>query len=137
MEIFAVIDTNVIVSAMLSKNSDSSVIKVLNAVLSQKIVPMYNSEILSEYREVLARKKFKLPQRLVSSVINQIEEQGISSERVCSNESFPDSDDRVFCEVALSKDDAYLVTGNARHFPKTRIVVSPSEMLDILENSNK
>ena len=137
MEIFAVIDTNVIVSAMLSKNSDSSVIKVLNAVLSKRIVPMYNLEILSEYREVLARKKFRLPPLLVSSVIDQIEKQGISSERVCSNESFPDTDDRVFYEVALSKDDAYLVTGNARHFPKTRIVVSPSEMLDILENSHR
>ena len=137
MEIFAVIDTNVIVSAMLSKKSDSSVIKVLNAVLSKRIVPMYNPEILSEYREVLARKKFRLPPLLVSSVIDQIEKQGISSERVCSNESFPDTDDRVFYEVALSKDDAYLVTGNARHFPKTRIVVSPSEMLDILENSHR
>ena len=137
MEIFAVIDTNVIVSAMLSKKSDSSVIKVLNAVLSKKIVPMYNSEILSEYREVLARKKFRLPPLLVSSVIDQIEKQGVSSERICSNEYFPDSDDRVFYEVALSKDDAYLVTGNARHFPKTRVVVSPSEMLDILENSHR
>lgn len=131
MEIFAVIDTNVIVSAMLSKNSDSSVIKVLNAVLSKRIVPMYNSEILSEYREVLARKKFRLPPLLVSSVIDQIEKQGVSSERICSNEYFPDSDDRVFYEVALSKDDAYLVT------PKTRVVVSPSEMLDVLENSGK
>ncbi len=137
MEIFAVIDTNVIVSAMLSKNSDSSVIKVLNAVLSKRIVPMYNPEILSEYREVLARKKFRLPPLLVSSVIDQIEKQGVSSERICSNEYFPDSDDRVFYEVALSKDDAYLVTGNARHFPKTRVVVSPSEMLDILENSHR
>ena len=137
MEIFAVIDTNVIVSAMLSKKSDSSVIKVLNAVLSKRIVPMYNLEILSEYREVLARKKFRLPPLLVSSVIDQIEKQGVSSERICSNEYFPDSDDRVFYEVALSKDDAYLVTGNARHFPKTRVFVSPSEMLDILENSHR
>ncbi len=52
-------------------------------------------------------------------------------------DTFPDTDDRVFYEVALSKDDAYLVTGNARHFPKTRIVVSPSEMLEILENSHR
>jgi len=37
---------------------------------------------------------------------------GISSERVHSDEVFPDQDDVVFYEVALSKEDAYLVTGN-------------------------
>ena len=44
----------------------------------------------------------------------------------------PDEDDRVFYEVALSKEDAYHVTGNSKHFPVTPIVVTPAEMLDIL-----
>jgi len=44
----------------------------------------------------------------------------------------PDEDDRVFYEVTLSKDDANLVTGNLKHFPKTPIVVTPAEMLEIL-----
>ena len=38
-----------------------------------------------------------------------------------SSETFPDPDDRVFYEVALSHDDSYVVTGNLRHFPKTPI----------------
>ena len=38
----------------------------------------------------------------------------------------------VFYEVALSKEDAYLVTGNIKHFPKTPIVVTPAEMIEIL-----
>ena len=41
-------------------------------------------------------------------------------------------DDAVFYEVALSKEDAYLVTGNTKHFPKSPIVVTPAEMLDII-----
>ena len=33
----------------------------------------------------------------------------------------------------VSKDDAYLVTGNTKHFPNKSIVVTPAEMLDILQ----
>jgi hypothetical protein len=43
----------------------------------------------------------------------------------------------VFYEVALSKDDAYLVTGNTKHFPKKPIVVTPAQMLEILRTENK
>ena len=51
---------------------------------------------------------------------------------VTSSENYPDPKDVVFYEVALSKDDAYLVTGNKKHFPQTPIVVTPAEMLEIL-----
>lgn len=54
--------------------------------------------------------------------------------KVPSGESFPDSDDAVFYEVALSKEDAFLVTGNIKHFPKKPIVVTPAEMLEILNS---
>ena len=57
---------------------------------------------------------------------------GISSERVKSDEGLPDKDDVVFYEVALSKEDAHLVTGNIKQFPKTPIVVTPAEMIEIL-----
>jgi hypothetical protein len=33
----------------------------------------------------------------------------------------------------MSKEDAYLVTGNIKHFPKKPIVVTPAEMLEILQ----
>ncbi len=52
-----------------------------------------------------------------------------------SGELFPDPDDRVFYEVALSKDGSYVVTGNQRHFPKTPIVVSPTEMMKIIREN--
>jgi hypothetical protein len=42
--------------------------------------------------------------------------------------------DVVFYEVALSKEDAYLVTGNNKHFPQSPIVVTPAEMIKILES---
>ena len=45
----------------------------------------------------------------------------------------PDEDDRVFYEVALSEEDSFLVTGNLKHFPHTRKVVTAAQMMEILE----
>ena len=69
---------------------------------------------------------------MVNKYLKSICKLGISSERVKSDEVFPDKDDVVFYEVALSKEDAYLITGNIKHFPKTPIVVTPAEMIEIL-----
>ena len=49
MKYYAVIDTNVIVSALLSKHEDSATVNVLKAVLTGKIIPLYHEEMLAEY----------------------------------------------------------------------------------------
>lgn len=72
MKVCAVLDTNILVSALLTKRSDSAVALALEALLSGDV---------------------------------------------------------VFYEVALSKEDSFLVTGNTKHFPKTPIVVTPLEFL--------
>lgn len=131
--IFAVIDTNVIVSALLSSEGNSNPIVVLRETLRGRITPLYNEEILDEYREVLSRDKFNLQKQNVDTVINHIKRSGLKLERTKAlNEVFPDPKDVVFYEVTLSKDDAYLVTGNIKHFPKKPFVVTPAEMVAIL-----
>ena len=122
----AVIDTNVIVSALLTRNRDAATARVLDAVISRmRITPLYNDEIIAEYNDVLKREKFGLPEELIDGIVKFIVERGLDSERINSNEHFPDPKDLVFYEVALSNDDAYLVTGNIKHFPRTPIVVTP------------
>lgn len=59
-------------------------------------------------------------------------EAGIESGRVTSSDGVIDPKDVVFYEVAMSKDNSYLVTGNTKHFPPVRRVVTPNEMLEIL-----
>jgi putative PIN family toxin of toxin-antitoxin system len=135
--IHAVIDTNVLVSAFITKNHDSSTAKVWSAILNGNIIPMYSDEIVEEYKDVLHRKKFDIPEQLIKDALNHIMVNGVRGERVLSDEFFPDSKDVVFYEVAMSKDDAYLVTGNTKHFPKKPIVVTPAEMLEILKAENK
>ena len=84
-------------------------------------------------RVTLNRHKFCLPLHATAAILDTILSVGVPVNRVHSFEHFPDADDRVFYEVALSKENAYLVTGNIRHFPHTPIVVIPTEMLDILK----
>lgn len=131
--IYAVIDTNVLVSALFTRNTEAATVRVLNAMFMGKLVPLYNDEIIAEYEDVLRRSKFHFTPVLVNKYLKSIRKIGIQSEIVHSDESFPDKDDVVFYEVALSKEDAYLVTGNKKHFPKTPIVVTPAEMLEILQ----
>ena len=132
--IYAVIDTNVFVSALLSRHPDSATVQVVNTIFKNGICPLYNSEIIAEYQEVLHRNKFCFPSEAIDSIIKTVQDNGINAERIHSSEYFPDPKDIVFYEVALSKDDAYLVTGNKKHFPQTPIVVTPAEMLEILES---
>lgn len=136
-KIFAVIDTNVIVSALLGKNSKSSPSIVYEAVLDGIITPVYDEEILDEYRIVLSRRnKFPFEKEDVENLANLVIRSGLKVERAKAfDEIFPDPKDIVFYEVTLSKDDAYLVTGNIKHFPRKPFVVTPSEMVAILNKN--
>ncbi len=130
--IYAVIDTNVLVSALLTSKSDTATVQVIEAFLNGQIIPLYNEEIINEYEMVLNRPAFHFSEEKVNLYISSIRQKGLLASRIPSNFEFPDSDDAVFYEVALSKEDAYVITGNLKHFPKTPIVVTPAEMIAIL-----
>jgi putative PIN family toxin of toxin-antitoxin system len=134
MKYYAVIDTNVIVSALLKWNSVPGV--VLQAVFNGFVVPVYNDEILNEYRNVLNRPKFGFSSELISETISQIESLGVMENALETvAEAMPDPKDIVFYSIALSHGktaETHLVTGNVKHFPANPIVVTPRQMLDIL-----
>ncbi len=132
MSILAVIDTNVIVSALISKHADSATVMILDSIFRGLITPIYNDDIINEYDLVLRRSKFHFSEDKISAVIATIKAKGIHSERIDSGEIVPDPKDLVFYEVALSKEDSFLVTGNIKHFPKKPFIVTPAEMLTIL-----
>ena len=132
---FVVIDTNVLVSGLLGRNSSSPTVGILNHLLTSKevITPLYCEEIFQEYENVLHREKFNFDQDEVEEVLKRIKDIGISSPRILSKSFFPDPNDVVFYEVALSKDDSFLVTGNIKHLPEVDFVVTPAEMMSIIE----
>ena len=130
--IFAVIDTNVIVAALRSRHEDSATVRVMNAVFDGKVVPLYTSAILDEYRDVLFRPRLKLDCAKCEFAIDYITDAGRPLSPVTSEQDFPDEDDRVFYEVALAgrADEASLVTGNLRHYPNADFVVTPAEFCE-------
>ena len=131
---YAVFDTNVLVSSLMSKRTDSPTVKLLDYVLDGQIVLLYNDEILEEYKDVLHRSKFEFSEDRIVAVLDMVAT-GLNVERTPSGETFPDADDAVFYEVALSKEGSYVVTGNQKHFPKSPIVVTPAEMLQIIQQN--
>lgn len=133
--VYAVIDTNVIVSALLSRNKDSATVRVIELLIQGRITPLFNEDILNEYTEVLLRPKFNFSPPLVHAYINAILKNGIKAERAYSGEYFSDPDDIVFYEIALSRDNSFLVTGNIKHFPTKPFVVTPAEMIAVINQS--
>ena len=131
---YAVIDTNVLVSALLSGKDDSATVQVLAKVISGEITPVYSNAITKEYRDVLSRKKFRFSLVTIEYLLSAIEKYGILVDPSPSGILLPDMKDVPFYEVVLEKrdDNAYLVTGNIKHFPKEPFIVTPRELLEII-----
>lgn len=133
--IYAVIDTNVLVSASITKNPVSPTVKVVANMLDGHIRPVYNRDIIAEYTEVLHRPKFHLNENDIKLLIDSIQKYGIHSDRISFDGDMPDEKDRSFYEVSLNMEDSFLVTGCLKHFPVTPKVITSAEMVALLEEN--
>ncbi|MCM1540873.1 MAG: putative toxin-antitoxin system toxin component, PIN family [Blautia sp.] len=135
MSVLAVIDTNVIISVLLTRNRESATYRVIQAMLDGRITPLYHPEILAEYREVAHRPKFHIQEEDIDVILEAIETFGIEVQPSPTGEIIPDMDDLIFYEVTMEKrgDGAYLVTGNTKHFPAKKFIVTPAEMMEIID----
>ena len=111
MKCYAVIDTNVLVSALLSKDEKSATVQVLERMLNKEIIPAYSKEIMREYQEVLLRKKFGFSEKAIQCIISYIRQNGKTV-------------------VPTTVDE------KLKHFPKRDYIVSPRQLIDILENKS-
>ncbi len=134
---YVVIDTNVLVSSLITRNENSPTVQILRFLANGNIVPVYSDEIVKEYNEVLRRDKFKLPEIIIINLLKDIMDNGLKvTELTEVNEVMPDPKDVVFYAVTLSAQDkdAFLVTGNGKHFPEKPFVVTPLELVQILKD---
>ena len=133
--VYAVVDTNVFVAALLTKNSDSATVKIYEAIADGLITPLYHTDILDEYAEVLSRPKFGFSKEKIETVLELIVKYGVEVFPRSTGEILIDMDDLIFYEVAMEKreDDSYLVTGNQKHYPIRDFIVTPAEMIEILK----
>lgn len=137
---YVVIDTNILVSALLSSHEDAATVQVLKAVFSGDIIPVYNDEILVEYKAVLRRKKFNFSKPFVVSLIETIVKFGVSITPAAASEIITDMKDLPFYEVVMemrNEKNAYLVTGNIKHFPERPYIVTARQLMDLLKEKIK
>jgi uncharacterized protein len=124
----AVIDTNVLVSGLLSPAGNEALI------LLGLLKPCFSKEIIEEYAALLARPKFAFPPDEIAAVLSMFRSRGelLAPETSAVASSDPGDTKFLLCAEAARAD--YIVTGNKRHFPAgsygaTR-VVNAGELLD-------
>jgi putative PIN family toxin of toxin-antitoxin system len=128
-----VIDTNVLVSALWSRNNRLS--QIISAVINDKLVACYNADIMAEYQDVLSRPKlaFHFEKSRVDEIINKIKIDGISVAVKPSSIPLPDESDRVFYDVAKVC-EAYLITKNLQDFPSETFIIPPDQILYLIDD---
>jgi putative PIN family toxin of toxin-antitoxin system len=124
----AVLDTNVLVSAMLSPSGNPA--KVFKMFLTQTLALIFSADILAEYEDVLYRPRLRIPADEAGMVLASIRRFGEKLEPVSSTDVMIDEDDRIFYDTAKSA-DAYLITGNTKHYPQEAFILTPTEFLEL------
>lgn len=131
-----VLDTNVLVSGLLSPFGVAA--KILRLIGQGKINLLHDSRILTEYKEVLLRPKFKFNPEKIKIILDYLEASGIAISALPIFINLPDPKDIPFLEVALTGHAHYLVTFNLKHFPKKLckeiLVVNPSNFLKEIQS---
>jgi len=133
-----VLDTNVLVSGLLTPFGPCG--EILRMISSAELTLAYDARIISEYREVLIRPKFRFDKNRVDALLDHIEYRGIAVASPSLRLPLPDLDDQPFLEVAFEAKASCIITGNHIHFPTELClgvtVYSPSEFLIFYKGIN-
>ena len=128
-----VLDTNVIVSALLVPSGTQASILLL--ALRGHVALYVSLAVLAEYEEVLRRPRLKLDPRYIDAALASIRKIAHLVEPTQALSLSTDESDNRFLECAETAEANYLVTGNTRHFPKEYQgvkVVTPRQLLNFL-----
>jgi putative PIN family toxin of toxin-antitoxin system len=129
-----VLDTNVVVSALLQPQSAPSR-AFLMTIAGTMVQLCVSGDVYAEYEEVIQRPKFNRSEAVIEQTLRTIRQNGLwvkpsESVRVCS-----DPDDDIFLECAQAARAHYLLSGNLKDFPvkwaQTQIV-TPRQFLDAM-----
>ena len=128
----AVIDTNVLVSGLLTPMGNEALI--LLALHQGLVHACFSDDLLEEYAAVLARPKFAFEPEEIGALLAMVRGKGKLMQPEGSAPALPDASDSKFLHCAQAAQAEYIVTGNKRHFPQEMCgairVVSAGELLD-------
>lgn len=128
----AVIDTNVLVSGLLSPSGNEALI--LLAIHQGLLRPCISADILDEYAAVLARARFGFVPDEIAALLAMLTSNGELFLPQSSPIASPDPADSKFLDCAGAAQADFIVTGNKLDFPDTPYgptrVVNAGELLD-------
>jgi putative PIN family toxin of toxin-antitoxin system len=123
-----VLDTNILVSALLSKTGNPA--KIYKMFFAGLIALVFSEDILLEYKDVLYRPHLHILADDADKVLEAIQHYGESVNPTSSMIPMVDEDDRIFYDAAIIA-NAYLITGNTRHYPKESFILAPAEFIKL------
>jgi len=135
-----VVDTNIVVSALICPQSTPTLI--LSLILQKHCAICLTDDIFTEYQEVLARDKFKaLDKAEVKEILSVLKKQALwVVPKPLKDDIIVDIEDKFFLECALAAKADFIITGNKKHFPfekfKTSKIATPREFIDNLPKFN-
>jgi uncharacterized protein len=133
-----VVDTNILVSALLQPESLPAAVLML--VLSGEAQLCISDAVFAEYDEVIRRPRLKRSPGVIEDALESIRRLSHWTKPSVRVTECTDADDNVFLECAQAGEADYLVAGNKRHFPdrwKKTKVISARELFELLIEQEK
>jgi putative PIN family toxin of toxin-antitoxin system len=128
----AVLDTNVLVSALLSPGRTCH--QVIQQAAADRVEVCYSTVVMAEYLDVLSRPGFAFDPVAVDALLDWVERDGLLVQPAMLS-PLPDPSDTKFLEAAVGGGASYLVTGNLKHFPTSPFkgvkIVAPAAFLKL------
>ena len=124
-----VVDTNILVSALWSKQGNP--FHILEMVFENILTIYFTIEMIEEYESVLCREKFGFQRSRVNNLLQELLKNGILVESIAGADVFFDETNRKFYDTAKAN-DATLITGNIKHYPDDPLVMTPFEFIKLI-----
>ncbi|MCL2159014.1 MAG: putative toxin-antitoxin system toxin component, PIN family [Oscillospiraceae bacterium] len=106
--------------------------KIMRLIADGRLEVCYNSDILDEYKRVLAYDKFNFSVESQELAVENIKKIGDIINPSTSEITLPDESDRIFYDTAKAA-NAYLITGNLKHYPEESHILTPTQFVEMLE----
>jgi putative PIN family toxin of toxin-antitoxin system len=133
-----VIDTNILVSALLQPESRPAAVLML--ALSGEVQLCVSDAVFAEYDEVIRRPHLKRSPDVIENTLQSVRRLGHWVKPDVRVAACVDPDDNIFLECAEAARADYLVTGNQRHFPdrwKKTKVIGARELFELVIQREK
>ena len=139
--LLAIVDTNVVVSGLITTGSDSPSARILDGMISGRLRFAVSVDLLAEYRSVLLRPRIRsfhgLSVAEVDRIVERLVENGAVREPTNAAPPAPDPGDQHLWALMEAVSGAVLVTGDRlllQSPPTGRRVVAPREFVEEWRN---